>query len=75
MNGFASHEAGTCRMGDAAKTSVVNRSSQAHDIPNLFILDGSAFTTLPEKNPTLTIIALSMRAARRMAGLARQGAR
>ncbi len=73
MNGFASHEAGTCRMGDDPKTSVLNRSSQAHDVPNLFVVDGSAFTTLPEKNPTLTIIALSMRAGRHMAELARRG--
>ena len=51
MNGFASHEAGTCRMGDDPKTSVLNRSSQAHDVPNLFVVDGSAFTTLPEKEP------------------------
>jgi choline dehydrogenase-like flavoprotein len=73
MNGFASHEAGTCRMGDDPKTSVLNRSSQAHDVPNLFVVDGSAFTTLPEKNPTLTIMALSMRAGRHVAGLARRG--
>jgi len=73
MNGFASHEAGTCRMGDDPKTSALNRSSQAHDVPNLFVVDGSAFTTLPEKNPTLTIIALSMRAGRHVAGLARRG--
>jgi len=75
MNGFASHEAGTCRMGDDPKTSVLDRSSQAHDVPNLFVVDGSAFTTLPEKNPTLTIIALSMRAGRHVAGLARRGER
>jgi choline dehydrogenase-like flavoprotein len=75
MNGFASHEAGTCRMGDDPKTSALNRSSQAHDVPNLFVVDGSAFTTLPEKNPTLTIIALSMRAGRHVAGLARRGER
>ena len=72
MNGFASHEAGTCRMGDDPKTSVLNRFGQAHDVPNLFVVDGSAFTTLPEKNPTLTIMALAMRTGRFIVDLRRR---
>jgi len=61
--GFASHEVGTVRMGHDPKTSVLNRYCQAHEVKNLFVTDGSAFTTSSEKNPTLTIMALSLRAA------------
>ena len=61
--GFASHEVGTARMGRDPRESVLNAYCQAHDVKNLFITDGSAFTTSAEKNPTLTIMALSLRAA------------
>ena len=64
MGGFASHEVGTVRMGRDRKTSVLNGYNQAHEVKNLFVVDGSSFTTFPEKNPTLTIAALSVRAAR-----------
>ena len=64
MGGFASHEVGTVRMGKDKKTSALNAYNQAHEIRNLFVVDGSSFTTFPEKNPTLTIAALSVRAAR-----------
>jgi choline dehydrogenase-like flavoprotein len=64
--GFASHEVGTARMGNDARTSVLNRFCQAHDIKNLFVVDGSCFVTFPEKNPTLTIMALAVRTARYM---------
>jgi choline dehydrogenase-like flavoprotein len=60
--GFASHEVGTARMGKDPKTSVLNRFCQSHDVKNLFVTDGSCFTTSAEKNPTLTIMALSLRA-------------
>ncbi len=60
--GFASHEVGTARMGKDPKTSVLNSFCQTHDIKNLFVTDGSCFTTSSEKNPTLTIMALSLRA-------------
>ena len=63
-SGFASHEAGTARMGNDPRTSVLNSFCQAHDVKNLFVVDGSCFTTFPEKNPTLTIMALAVRAAR-----------
>ena len=62
-SGFASHEVGIARMGKNSRTSVLNGHCQAHDVKNLFITDGSAFTTSSEKNPTLTIMALSLRAA------------
>jgi choline dehydrogenase-like flavoprotein len=60
--GFASHEVGTARMGKDPKTSVLNSFCQSHDVKNLFVTDGSSFTTSSEKNPTLTIMALSLRA-------------
>ena len=63
MGGFASHEMGTCRMGADPGTSVLTPFCQAHDVPNLFVVDGSPFVTFPEKNPTLTIMALAVRAA------------
>ena len=61
--GFASHELGTVRMGGDPRTSVLNSFCQARDVKNLFVTDGSCFTTTSEKNPTLTIMALSLRAA------------
>jgi choline dehydrogenase-like flavoprotein len=61
--GFASHEVGTVRMGKDPRTSVLNSYCQARDVKNLFVTDGSSFTTSSEKNPTLTIMALSLRAA------------
>jgi choline dehydrogenase-like flavoprotein len=62
-SGFASHEVGTVRMGKDPRTAVLNSYCQARDVKNLFVTDGSCFTTSSEKNPTLTIMALSMRAA------------
>jgi choline dehydrogenase-like flavoprotein len=55
------HEVGTTRMGSSARDSVVNGWCQAHDLPNLFIADGGPFVTQSDKNPTWTILALSMR--------------
>ena len=62
-SGLASHEVGTVRMGKDPKTSALNSFCQSHDVKNLFVTDGSCFTTSSEKNPTLTIMALSMRSA------------
>lgn len=62
-SGLASHEVGTVRMGKEPKTSALNSFCQSHDVKNLFVTDGSCFTTSSEKNPTLTIMALSMRSA------------
>jgi len=67
LNGFASHETGTIRMGRNPRTSVLNAFCQAHEVKNLFVVDGSCFTTFPEKNPTHTIMALSVRTARYIA--------
>src|SRR5581483_1943992 len=65
--GESIHELGTCRMGDNPKTSVLNRFNQSHDIRNLFVVDGSAFVSGGCQNPTLTILALAMRASEYMA--------
>ncbi|MBV9083754.1 MAG: GMC family oxidoreductase [Acidobacteriaceae bacterium] len=65
-SGFASHEVGTVRMGSNPKRSVLNPFCQAHDVKNLYVVDGSSFVTFPEKNPTHTIMALAVRAARYM---------
>ena len=51
--GFASHEVGTVRMGKDPRTSVLNSYCQARDVKNLFVTDGSCFTTSSEKNPPL----------------------
>jgi choline dehydrogenase-like flavoprotein len=55
------HELGTTRMGSDPRTSVLNANCQAHDVPNLFITDGGSFVSQADKNPTWTILALSMR--------------
>lgn len=57
------HEVGVTRMGDDPSTSVVNAYGQAHDVDNLFVADGGTFVSQPHKNPTWTILALSMRTA------------
>jgi choline dehydrogenase-like flavoprotein len=65
--GQSVHELGTCRMGDNPKTSVLNKWNQSHDIKNLFVVDGSSFVTGGWQNPTLTILAISMRASNYLA--------
>ena len=50
-------------MGDDPKRSVVNKFNQAHDCKNLFVVDGGPFVSQADKNPTWTILALSMRAS------------
>jgi choline dehydrogenase-like flavoprotein len=59
----AFHLLGTARMGSDPKRSVVNAWNQAHDVKNLFIVDGSCFTTSAAVNPTSTIGALALRCA------------
>jgi choline dehydrogenase-like flavoprotein len=61
--GNSSHYLGTCRMGDDPKSSVVNSWCRTHDVPNLFIGDGSVFVTGAAVNPALTISALANRTA------------
>ena len=56
-----------------AKTSVVNRFCQTHDVPNLFVVDGSVFPSASEKNPTHTIMALAARTADHIADRLKKG--
>ena len=57
------HEVGTTRMGNDPKKSAVNKFNQAHECKNLFVVDGGPFVSQADKNPTWTILALSMRAS------------
>lgn len=59
----STHNLGTNRMSADAKDGVVNKWGQAHDIANLFVSDGSQFTTGAAENPTLTIVSLAIRQA------------
>ena len=59
----STHNLGACRMGANARDSVCNSWGQTHDIGNLFISDGSQFTTGGAENPTLTIVTLAIRQA------------
>jgi choline dehydrogenase-like flavoprotein len=68
------HELGGARMGNDAKTSVVNANCQAHDVKNLFVTDGSPFVSQADKNPTWTILALSMRTSNYIAQQRQAGA-
>lgn len=69
----SNHWVGTCRMGTDARNSVVNTHGQSHDIANLFIGDASVFPAYPEKNPTLTNIALSWRMSEHLVEKFRRG--
>jgi choline dehydrogenase-like flavoprotein len=57
-----SHVCGTCRFGDDPGMSVLNRDNRAHDLDNLYILDASFFPSSGGINPSLTIVANSLRA-------------
>ena len=70
---FAVHLLGTCRMGNDPKTSVVNVDHRTHDVPNLFLCDGSSLVTSGRGQPTMTIMALAFRAADRITALAKRG--
>jgi glucoside 3-dehydrogenase (cytochrome c) catalytic subunit len=59
--GYGIHELGVARMGKDPKKSVLNQYQQAHDVQNLFVMDGAGFTSGACQNPTLTIMALTVR--------------
>ncbi len=61
--GAAIHEVGTAKMGGSPEDSVINSFCQSWDVENLYVVDGSGFPSLPAQNPTLTMMALSGRAA------------
>jgi len=71
--GLGIHEMGTARMGRDPKTSVLNAYNQAHEVPNLFITDGSAMASSGCQNPSLTYMALSARAADHATQLLKEG--
>ena len=63
----STHNLGTCRMSERPDDGVVDRWGRAHDVPNLFVSDGSVMTTGAAANPTLTIVALAIRQAEHIA--------
>ncbi|MEP7157891.1 MAG: GMC family oxidoreductase [Chloroflexota bacterium] len=60
------HLLGTARMGDDPKSSVLDKWNRTHDVPNLYVVDGSCFVTSSGVNPTSTIVAIALRAADHM---------
>jgi choline dehydrogenase-like flavoprotein len=66
------HLLGTCRMGDDPAKSVIDRNHRSHDVPNLFICDGSSLVTSGRGQPTMTIQALAFRAGEHIARVARR---
>lgn len=71
--GTVLHELGTVRMGKDPRTSAIDSFCRSHEVRNLFVADGASFVSNPEKNPTLTIIALAWRAAEHLASEAQSG--
>ena len=68
------HELGGARMGDDARTSVLNKNCQAHEVKNLFVADGAPFVSQADKNPTWTIMALAWRTSDYVAQQMKAGA-
>jgi choline dehydrogenase-like flavoprotein len=64
----STHNLGTARMSEKPRDGVVNKFGQAHDVKNLFVSDGSQFTSGAACNPTLTIVSLAIRQADHIAG-------
>lgn len=71
--GAGFHLLGTCRMGNDPARSVVDANHKCHDVPNLYIVDGSSFVTSGRGQPTMTIQALAFRAADKIAEAAKRG--
>ena len=69
----AGHLLGTCRMGNDPRTSVVDKNHRTHDVPNLFLVDGSSFVTSGRNQPTCTIQALAFRAGDLITQMAKRG--
>jgi choline dehydrogenase-like flavoprotein len=67
------HELGGARMGNDPRRSVVDKFCRSHDIPNLYVVDGSVFPSASEKNPTHTIMALAARTADHITGRMKKG--
>ena len=69
----STHNLGTNRMSEKPRDGVVDKWGRAHDVPNLFVSDGSVFTTGASENPTLTIVALAIRQADHIAAEMKKG--
>ncbi|MCC7463745.1 MAG: GMC family oxidoreductase [Gammaproteobacteria bacterium] len=72
--GMSIHEMGGAPMGDDPRLSVTNRWNQLHDAPNVFVTDGAFMNSTGDRNPSLTYMAFTARAAARAADLWKQGA-
>jgi choline dehydrogenase-like flavoprotein len=70
---FTVHLLGTCRMGIDPATSVIDKHHRSHDVPNLFLCDGSSLVTSGRGQPTMTIQALAFRAGEHIARFAKRG--
>ncbi len=70
---FSVHLLGTARMGNDKRTSVVDKNNRAHDVPNLFVVDGSSLVSCGRGQPTMTIQALAFRAGAYIANAAKRG--
>ncbi|HSF25245.1 MAG TPA: GMC family oxidoreductase [Blastocatellia bacterium] len=71
--GLCIHEVGTARMGNDRKTSVLNKFNQSWDVKNLFVTDGACFVSIGCQNPTLTMMALTVRACEYVAEQHKKG--
>ncbi len=69
----SSHDLGGCRIGEDPAASVVDRELRVHDTPGLYVFSGAVFPTCPGINPTMTLWALCLRAAERLADRMRRG--
>ena len=67
------HEVGTCRMGAAAQSSVLNQWGQSWEVKNLFVTDGAPFVSNADKNPTLSILAMAWRSCDRLVDELKRG--
>ncbi len=73
VGGFCIHEVGTARMGADPKKSVLNTWTQTHDVGNVFVTDGAAWASIGCQNPTLTMMAITSRAADHIASEGKRG--
>jgi choline dehydrogenase-like flavoprotein len=73
MPGMAIHELGTARMGNDPKKSVLNAFNQTHDVKNLFVMDGAGFVSSACQNPTLSMMAITVRACTHLAERFKKG--
>jgi choline dehydrogenase-like flavoprotein len=71
--GMAIHELGTARMGNDPKKFVLNAFNQTHDVKNLFVMDGASFVSSACQNPTLTMMAVTVRACTHLAERFKKG--